>query len=95
MLVDQQSQYCENGYTTKSNLHVQSNPYQNSNEFLPKNRKVNFEIPMETQETLKTQTILNKKSNAGGIRISDFKLYYRVTAIKTVWYWHKSTQEDQ
>jgi hypothetical protein len=50
---------------------------------------------METQETLKTQTILNKKSNAGGIRISDFKLYYRVTAIKTVWYWHKSTQEDQ
>jgi hypothetical protein len=39
--------------------------------------------------------MLSKKSNAGGITMLDFELYYGVVAIKTAWYWHKNRYENQ
>ena len=61
MFLSRKNQFCENDYTTKSNLQIQCDPYQITSGIFHRTRAINFTILMETQKTPNSQSSLKKE----------------------------------
>ena len=50
---------------------------------------------METQKPQRAKAVLRKRNGARVSNLPNFRLYYKPTVIKTVWYWHKNRNIEQ
>ena len=95
MFLDWKNQYCQNDYTTQGNLMIQYNSYQTTNAIFHRTEQKFFKFVLKHKRPQIAKAVLRKKNGALGINLPNFRLQYKATVIKTVWYWHRNRNTNQ
>ena len=77
------------------NLQIQCGPYEITNGIFHRTRTKSSQLIWKHKRPIIAKAVLRKKNGAGGFNLPDFRLYYKATIIKAVWYWHKNRNIDQ
>ena len=95
LLLVWKNKYCENDYTAKYNLQIKFNPCQIPIAFFTELEQKFSQFVWKQKRLQIAKATSRKKGGAGGINLPDFRLSYKATVIKTVWYWHKYRNIDK